>query len=124
MRIDITKLVLVRMSILLLFGIVAGVLVGYGLSALIARGIVSSVNEAAGSVNPYAMGGGNFIGQIVVSMLGGEVPKLELVKLLSPNWGLLGSRLGILAGITLVVGLIPALRASRISPVTAIRDSE
>lgn len=124
MRLDITKLVLVRMSILLLFGIAVGVAVGYGLSALIAKSIVSSVNEAAGNLNPYGMGAGNFIGQIIVSMLGGEVPKLELLKLLSPNWGLLGSRLGILAGITLIVGLIPALRASRISPVTAIRDSE
>ncbi len=124
MRMDITKLVLVRMTILLLFGIAAGIAVGYGLSALIASAMVQSVNEVAGSVNPYATGGGNFIGMIVLSMLGGEVPKLELVKLLSPNWGLLGSRLGILALITLLIGLIPALRAARISPVTAIRDSE
>lgn len=124
-RIDITVLVLVRMTILLIFGIVAGVAIGYGVSALIARVIVSSVNSYTGSINVYsAPTGGNFIGAIVMSMLGGEVPKLELIKLLSPNWSLLLSRLGLLSLITLVVGLIPAARASRISPVTAIRDSE
>jgi ABC-type antimicrobial peptide transport system permease subunit len=72
----------------------------------------------------YSPTGGNFLGSLIVGMLGGEVPKLELVKLLAPNWPLLLSRLGILSLITLVVGLIPASRASRISPVTAIRDSE
>ena len=123
-RLDISKLVLVRMSILLMFGILAGVVIGYGLSALIAKEIVASTNDYSGSINPYSMAGGNFVGSIVLSFLGGEVPKLELAKLLAPDWQLLGSRLGLLAIITLVVGLIPALRASRISPVTAIRDSE
>lgn len=123
-RVDITVLVLVRMSILLLFGIAVGVAIGYGVSALIARSIVLSVNGFTGGINVYAPSGGNFIGSIIVSMLGGEVPKLSLIKLLDPNWMLLLSRLGILALITLVVGLIPAARAARISPVTAIRDSE
>jgi ABC-type lipoprotein release transport system permease subunit len=123
-RIDITVLVLVRMLILLAFGVFVGVAIGYGLSALIARSIVSSVNSYTGSINVYSPTGGNFLGSLIVGMLGGEVPKLELVKLLAPNWPLLLSRLGILSLITLVVGLIPASRASRISPVTAIRDSE
>lgn len=122
-RLDITKLVLVRMSMLLVFGIGFGVVVGYGISALLSGVIANQVNEASSSINPYGTGG-NFIGSIVLSFLGGVVPNIEASKLLATNWQLLGSRLGLLALITLVVGLIPALRAARISPVTAMRDSE
>lgn len=123
-RLDIIQLVLVRMGLLLLIGIGFGVAIGYGISAVLASAIVNSVNEVAGAINPYGFGGGNFLGQIILSFLGGQVPELEITKLLAPNWQLLASRLGLLAFITMLVGLIPALRAARISPVTAIRDSE
>ena len=125
-RLDITKLVLVRMSLLLGFGIVAGVVIGYGISYLLAHSLAASFNTATGGFNPYAQpsGASGIVSSIVISLLGGSVPKLEITHLLATNWGLLLSRLGILSLITLVIGLIPALRASRISPVTAIRDSE
>ncbi len=125
-RFDIVRLVLVRMLWLLIFGIGVGVVIGLAVSIVLAGVITHSVNSATASFNPYTtvQGSASFIGQIVVSMLGGFVPTIDQKALLATNWGLLGSRLGLLSIITLVIGLIPALRAARISPITAIRDSD
>lgn len=120
-RLDISKLVLTRMLWLLVFGIGVGIVVGYSLSYFAAGHVAQTFNSAASGVNPYEQG---FLEGMILSLLGGVVPKIDQTALLATDWSLLGSRLGLLTIITLIVGLFPAWRASRISPVTAIRDSE
>lgn len=122
-RLDIAQLVLTRTGILILLGIGAGVLIGFAISAYLATVIADQFATATNGFDPYSSQGG-IVGTLVISLLGGNVPALEASNILRPDWGLLLSRLGLLTLITLFVALLPAWRASRISPVTAIRDSE
>ncbi|MCA9331911.1 FtsX-like permease family protein [Candidatus Saccharibacteria bacterium] len=121
-RTDITKLVLTRSSVLLVIGVGIGALIGLGTSVWLASEIAQQISSATSGFNPYANQG--FVGSLIVSLMGGEVPALDAANLVRPDWRLLFSRLGLLAGITLLISTIPAWRASRISPVTAIRDSD
>lgn len=122
-RLDITQLVLVRTGILILLGIGVGIVIGLAISAYLATSIAAQFTEATSNFDAYN-GQQGFIGMMVITLLGGNVPELEAANLLKPDWGLLVSRLGLLALITLLIALLPAWRASRISPVTAIRDGE
>ncbi len=121
-RFDIKKLVLTRMAILLLIGVGVGLLIGFIASYVLSGMLASQFNQATNNYDPYATT--SFAATLIISFLGGEVPQLNQMALLATDWGLLLSRLGILTLITLVFGLLPARRASRISPVTAIRESE
>ena len=121
-RFDIKKLVFTRMAILLLIGVGVGILIGFITSYVLSGMLASQFNQATNNYDPYATT--SFAATLIISFLGGEVPQLDRMALLATDWGLLLSRLGILALITLVFGLLPARRASRISPVTAIRESE
>lgn len=121
-RFDIIKLIMTRTIVVLAIAIGIGVVVGLGISTWSAAEIAKQAHAATDGFNPYATQG--FVGGIIISLLGGDMPNIQASNLVRPDWILLISRISILVGITLLIALIPALRASRISPVSAIRNSE
>lgn len=121
-KLDIKKLVIVRMALLLAISIGIGIGIGIIVSYFLANYISSTINASTSGFSAYAEQ--NFIGGMIISFLGGEVPQFSKLGLMATDWLLLLSRLGLLSIISLLFCLIPARRASRISPIIAIRDSE